>query len=89
MFVSAFTGSGIEDLRLAIESRLPRPAVEMRVLVPYEHGELVAAVHDRGEVLSADHRETGTELWVRVPEFLAATLRPYTLSEISATERES
>ncbi len=80
VFVSARTGVGLDDLRLAIEARLPRPAVEMRVLVPYEHGELVAAVHDRGEVLSADHRDTGTELWVRVPEFLAASLRPYVLS---------
>jgi GTP-binding protein HflX len=77
VFVSARTGAGLDDLRLVIESKLPRPAVEMRVLVPYEHGELVAAVHDRGEVLSSDHRDTGTELWVRVPEFLAATLRPY------------
>jgi GTP-binding protein HflX len=80
VFVSARTGVGLDDLRLAIEGRLPRPAVEMRVLVPYEHGELVAAVHDRGEVLSADHRDTGTELWIRVPEFLAASLRPYVMS---------
>jgi GTPase len=88
LFVSARTGAGLDDLRIAIESKLPRPAVEMRVLVPYEHGELVAAVHDRGEVLSADHRDTGTELWVRVPEFLAAALRPYTFSGISTTDSE-
>jgi GTPase len=88
LFVSARTGDGLDDLRIAIESRLPRPAVEMRVLVPYEHGELVAAVHDRGEVLSADHRETGTELWVRVPEFLAAMLAPYALSQAAITDGE-
>jgi GTP-binding protein HflX len=80
VLVSARTGVGMDDLRIAIETRLPRPAVEMRVLVPYEHGELVAAVHDRGEVLSADHRDTGTELWIRVPEFLASALRPYVMS---------
>jgi GTP-binding protein HflX len=87
VFVSARSGVGMDDLRIAIEARLPRPAVEMRVLVPYAHGELVARVHDRGEVLSADHRDTGTELWVRVPEFLAAALRPYSLSESGVTER--
>jgi GTPase len=86
VFVSAHTGAGIDDLRLAIEARLPRPAVELRVLVPYDRGELVAKVHDRGEVLSEDHRETGTELWVRVPEFLAATLRPFALSDHVATD---
>ena len=79
VFVSARTGAGITDLHLAIEAHLPRPAVEMRVLVPYDRGELVAAVHDRGEVLSVDHRETGTELWVRVPRFLAAALQPFTV----------
>jgi GTP-binding protein HflX len=86
VFVSAHTGAGLDDLRIAIEARLPRPAVELRVLVPYDRGELVAAVHDRGEVLSSDHRETGTELWVRVPEFLAASLRPFALSDHVVTE---
>jgi GTPase len=80
VFVSARTGAGLDDLRIAVEQRLPRPAVELRVLVPYERGELVAAVHDRGEVLSEDHRDRGTELWVRVPEFLAAQLRPFEIT---------
>jgi GTPase len=80
LFVSARTGAGIDDLRLAVESRLPRPSVELRVLVPYDRGDLVAAAHERGEVLSADHRDAGTELWVRVPEALAAQLHPYELA---------
>jgi GTP-binding protein HflX len=77
IFVSARTGVGIDDLRLAVESRLPRPSVEMRVLVPYQRGDLVATVHNRGEVLSEEHRDTGTELWIRVPEFVAAQLREF------------
>ena len=36
--VSARTGRGIERLRTVIETRLPRPEVEMRALVPYERG---------------------------------------------------
>jgi GTPase len=83
VFVSARTGAGLDDLRIAIEQRLPRPAIELRVLVPYERGDLVAAVHNRGEVLSSDHRDTGTELWVRVPEFLAAQLRPFEITAAS------
>ncbi len=86
VFVSAHTGAGMDDLRIAIEAKLPRPAVELRVLVPYDRGELVAAVHDRGEVLSEDHRENGTELWVRVPEFLAGMLRPFALGAHVTTE---
>jgi GTP-binding protein HflX len=77
VFVSARTGTGLDDLRVAVEARLPRPAVELRLLVPYDRGDLVAAIHDRGEVLSTEHRDAGTELWVRVPEFLAAQLRTF------------
>ncbi|HKD98173.1 MAG TPA: GTPase HflX [Micromonosporaceae bacterium] len=77
VFVSARSGAGLDDLRLAVEARLPRPAVELRVLVPYDRGDLVAAIHDRGEVLSTEHRDSGTELWVRVPEFLAGQLRGF------------
>jgi GTP-binding protein HflX len=86
IFVSAQTGAGLDDLRRAVETRLPRPSVELRVLVPYDRGDLVAAVHDRGEVLSADHRETGTELWVRVPEFLAGSLRTYQVRDGSLAD---
>jgi GTP-binding protein HflX len=84
LFVSARTGVGLDDLRIAIESRLPRPSVEMRALVPYKRGDLVAAVHDRGEVLASEHRDDGTELWVRVPEFLAFQLRAYEITPESA-----
>src|SRR5262249_4951455 len=87
IFVSARTGAGIDDLRGAVEARLPRPAVELRVLVPYSRGDLVAAVHDRGEVLASDHRDAGTELWVRVPASLAALLRPFEVVNRAASEK--
>src|SRR6266498_1044729 len=51
VFVSARTGAGLDGLRAAIEERLPRPSVEVRVRLPYARGDLVARVHRRGEVL--------------------------------------
>ncbi|GAA0800476.1 GTPase HflX [Spirilliplanes yamanashiensis] len=75
VFVSAHSGRGIDELRAAIETRLPRPRVELEVLVPYDRGDLVARVHRRGQVLSARHTDGGTELRVRVDEQLAAELR--------------
>jgi GTP-binding protein HflX len=77
IFVSARTGAGLGDLRAAIEARLPRPAVELDVLIPYERGDLVARVHERGEVLRLDHTERGTQLHVRVNESIAAELAPF------------
>jgi GTPase len=80
VFVSARTGAGIEELRAALDEQLPRPAVEVRVCVPYERGDLVARVHRRGEVLSSGHADSGTMMHARVDEALAAELRPYVLA---------
>jgi GTP-binding protein HflX len=75
--VSARTGEGIDELLVAIERNLPRLAREVRALVPYERGDLVARVHDRGEVLSEDHTAQGTALHARVPVSLAAELAEF------------
>jgi GTP-binding protein HflX len=43
-----------------------RPAVDLRVLLPYDRGDLVARIHRTGQVLDTRHTEEGTELRVRV-----------------------
>jgi GTPase len=80
IFASARTGAGVAEVRAAVESRLPWPAVEVRACVPYERGDLVARAHTTGEVLEAEHTADGTRLRVRVDEALAAELAPYTVS---------
>jgi GTPase len=75
--VSAHTGDGIEALLTAIDERLPRLAREVRVLLPYERGDLVARVHERGEVLGQDHTAQGTALHARVSVGLAAELEDF------------
>ncbi|SCK49880.1 GTP-binding protein HflX [Streptomyces sp. WMMB 322] len=75
--VSARTGQGIEELRALIDEELPRPSVELEVLVPYTEGKLVSRVHSEGEVLSETHTEDGTLLKARVHAELAAELRRF------------
>ncbi|MET8803278.1 GTPase HflX [Streptomyces sp. NPDC004546] len=75
--VSARTGRGIQQLLALIDNDLPRPSVEIEVLVPYTHGKLVARAHTEGEVISEEHTAEGTLLKVRVHEELAADLAPY------------
>jgi GTPase len=77
LFVSARTGDGIDELRARIEDRLPHPQIEMTALVPYARGDLVARVHERGEVLETEHNAGGTLLHVRVGPALADQLQPY------------
>ncbi|MEP7054685.1 MAG: GTPase HflX [Actinomycetota bacterium] len=74
VFVSAKTGAGLTELLTALERDLPRPEVEIDVLVPYSRGDLVARIHDEGEILSEEHTGDGTALTARVSPTLAAEL---------------
>ena len=74
VFVSAVTGDGLEELLDVLVERVPRPEVELEVLVPYDRGELVARVHEVGEVLGIEHRGEGTYLHARVGPALGAEL---------------
>ncbi|MGP3923805.1 GTPase HflX [Streptomyces sp. 8N616] len=78
--VSARTGRGIDVLRGLIDAQLPRPRIEVEVLVPYTHGKLVSRAHADGEVISEEHTPEGTLLKARVHEELAAELQPYALA---------
>jgi GTP-binding protein HflX len=80
VFVSARSGAGLSQLREAVEAHLPTPALELDVLVPYDRGDLVARVHERGEVLRSEHEATGTHLRIRVNETMAAELAPFVVA---------
>ncbi|MYW05852.1 GTPase HflX [Streptomyces sp. SID3343] len=75
--VSARTGQGIDELLALIDDELPRPDIEIEVVVPYDRGELVAKVHGTGELLATEHREEGTWLHARVGRQLAAELERF------------
>ena len=77
--VSAKTGAGLAALRDAIEAALPRLDVQVKVVVPYRRGDLVARAHAEGEVLAAEHVAEGTLLEARVLPGLAAQLEAVAL----------
>ena len=79
--VSAHTGEGIDELLLAIEADLPRPAERVDVVVPYARGDLMSLVHTQGEIETLDHTAEGTHVVARVPEELA-----HQLVAVSATD---
>ena len=72
--VSARTGEGIEELRELVASLLPRPAVEVDLVVPYTRGDLISQAHTSGDVLAEEHLEGGTRLHALVDSQLAAAL---------------
>lgn len=75
--VSARTGEGLDELRARIDELLPRPDVEVQVLLPYGRGDLVSRVHADGEVLTEQHVEQGTRLHAKVLPPLAGELAAY------------
>ena len=77
VFVSARSGTGIAELQAAIAQRLPQPAVDLSVVLPYDRGDLVARIHRSGQVLQTRYVDEGTELRVRVDERLAAELAAF------------
>ncbi|MFI1160887.1 GTPase HflX [Streptomyces sioyaensis] len=75
--VSARTGQGMAELLELLDEELPRPRVEIEVLVPYTQGALVSRAHSEGEVISEEHTADGTVLKARVHEELAAAFEPF------------
>ncbi|WTD58904.1 GTPase HflX [Streptosporangium sp. NBC_01639] len=72
--VSARTGAGIDELMAVIERELPRFDQEVRLLVPYQRGDLISRAHKEGEVLGVEHTGDGTILHARVLPGLFAEL---------------
>ncbi len=76
-FVSALTGTGIDELITKIAEQAARDSVTVTALVPYTHGELVRLAHEKTQILSERHTEHGTLLVLRAPAELAAQFEPY------------
>jgi GTPase len=77
--ISAATGEGIDGLLATIATRLPRPPVDLEVLLPYDRGDLVDRAHREGAVLATEHVAEGTRVRLRAPAALAHALEPYRL----------
>ncbi len=76
--VSARTGRGIDELLQAISEGIPRPGVELELLVPYDRGDVVSRLHSQdAEILQLDHEESGTRIRVKVRDSLAPELEPF------------
>jgi len=71
---SARTGFGIDTLVAAIEAALPRPKVEINTVIPFTRGDLVSAIHERGEIFSEEYLPQGTSIHALVDGSLAKVI---------------
>jgi GTP-binding protein HflX len=75
--ISALTGDGVDGLLEAIGDRLRALARVVELEVPYDRGDVLAAVHREGEVLVERHHDDFSQLRVRLDEAGAARFREW------------
>jgi GTP-binding protein HflX len=75
--VSAHTGAGLDHLLAIIETTLGDALRPLTLRLPYERGDLLAFLHERGSVLSVEHTEEGIVVHVRLPQALAARVADF------------
>jgi len=77
VLISALGGDGIPELLNSIAAHIPPPEIEADLLVPYERGDVVAALHAAGAVLSEEFTPDGTKVRARLREDQAGRLEQY------------
>jgi GTPase len=85
--VSARTGEAIEGLLDRVEATLPRPPVEVELVVPYERQDVVARLYREAEVLSAEPDTSGTQVRARVREDQLAWTGEFAVRRVSRRVR--
>ena len=66
--VSAMTGEGIEQFLQVLGDRLRSITAVVELLVPYERGDVLAAIHREGEVVSTFHDADGVRVRARLAD---------------------
>jgi GTPase len=66
--VSAATGAGIDELLEVLAERIRSLTTVTEFFIPYDRGDVLAALHREGEVLITVHEEAGTKVQARLDE---------------------
>ncbi len=66
--VSALTGEGLPGLLERVAEHLPRPPLEVTLVVPFDRSELVPWLHQHGEVVRSQDEPDGTRMVARIDE---------------------
>lgn len=75
--ISAQSGEGINTLLTTLADRLRSIARVTDLVIPFERGDVLAAVHREGEVVSTTQDETGFRLRARLSEASAGRLAEF------------
>jgi GTP-binding protein HflX len=82
--VSAATGEGVEKLADALATRIRALDPVIELAVPYERGDVIAALHRLGDVLVEVHDDRETRVRARIPESGVNRFREFVVNGESA-----
>jgi GTP-binding protein HflX len=85
IFASARTGEGIDEVLQRIAQLIPDRSVRIELLVPYDRGEVIASLHERGRVIATEYVEEGTHVTARIDPSRLALFEPYLLKPAIAS----
>jgi GTP-binding protein HflX len=78
--MSALTGDGVDKLLLTIADRLRSMETVVELLVPYDRGDVLAALHREGEVLVESHEEGATRVRARLDRAAGGKFEAFTVT---------
>ncbi|MFM9137410.1 MAG: GTPase HflX, partial [Actinomycetota bacterium] len=81
--ISARTGEGLDVLLRTIGDRMRAITAVVELLVPYDRGDIVAAIHREGEVVSTANEETGMRIRARLSGASAGRLANFVVEGAS------
>jgi GTP-binding protein HflX len=81
--ISAFTGQGIDELLLAVGDRLRAVSKVTEFVIPYDRGDVLAAIHREGEVVSIVDEGQGLHVRARLADASAGRLRELLAAAVS------
>ena len=78
--VSAVTGDGIDELVRTIGDRLRTLTSPVDLFVPWDRGDVIAAIHREGEVLSEAHEDAGARIRARLDDVARSRFEAFATS---------
>jgi GTP-binding protein HflX len=81
VFCSAENGEGLDELIHGLDRELSQLQVEVELEVPFARGDIVARLHEEGEVLDQTYGESGAHVVARLPREKLAAFRDYLTSK--------
>jgi len=82
---SGLSGEGLGDLLQALADTLPKPPVEVTLLVPFGREDVTAMLYREAEILAVEETEAGAVVRARVDERQLAKVRGFVTRPVTRT----